>query len=293
MRAFYALAITVLGTSLFAGPALADTRSDVLDRAAHCSVLPQGRLWLDCFYGAAQPLRAAIGLPPAPQAQQYQQMYGQPLPPGARLDAQVTRDNSSSFFGIFGSTAAPPPQSGQADARQDVLRRAEHCNVLPEGRLWLDCFYGAAQPQRAALNLAPAPQALEYASLYLQPLPGTAGASVAEPEDDGVLGLFDIFTSPKVPLAQFGLKNARPGPGVNVDRVVDKIVNVEAHAGGAIITLANGQVWRQTDAQQIVWRKGSTAYTAVITHGAFTQFNLHIQEGRTYLSAIYKVERVR
>lgn len=58
----------VLG--LLAVPAAAQgVRDDVLDSAARCSAIADDRAWLDCFYGAAQPMRARLGLTPAPQAQ--------------------------------------------------------------------------------------------------------------------------------------------------------------------------------------------------------------------------------
>jgi hypothetical protein len=37
--------------------------------AARCAGIADNRTWLDCFYGAAQPMRALLALPPAPAAQ--------------------------------------------------------------------------------------------------------------------------------------------------------------------------------------------------------------------------------
>ena len=56
----------LLCTSL---PALADARDDVLANTARCGRIADPRSWLDCYYGAAQPMRAQLGLPPAPAAQ--------------------------------------------------------------------------------------------------------------------------------------------------------------------------------------------------------------------------------
>ena len=96
----------IIGGAFFCAPALAaDTRSEVLERASHCNVLPEGRAWLDCYYGAAQPTRQVLGLTPAPQATQYQQVYTQPA----------------------GNNATP------SDNRAAVLERAAHCSILPEG----------------------------------------------------------------------------------------------------------------------------------------------------------------
>jgi hypothetical protein len=37
--------------------------------AARCAGIADNRAWLDCFYGSAQPMRALLGLSPAPAAQ--------------------------------------------------------------------------------------------------------------------------------------------------------------------------------------------------------------------------------
>jgi hypothetical protein len=51
-------------------PVQADPRDDVLSGAARCNGIADDRTFLDCYYGAAQPLRAQLGLPPAPGSQQ-------------------------------------------------------------------------------------------------------------------------------------------------------------------------------------------------------------------------------
>lgn len=50
--------------------AQADTRDDVLAGIARCGVIHDNRVWMDCVYGAQQPMRALLGLPPAPEFQQ-------------------------------------------------------------------------------------------------------------------------------------------------------------------------------------------------------------------------------
>lgn len=48
-----------------AGP----TRDEVMAGAVRCAGIADDRTWLDCFYGSAQPMRASLGLSPAPAAQ--------------------------------------------------------------------------------------------------------------------------------------------------------------------------------------------------------------------------------
>lgn len=112
-------------------PAAARPRDEVMAGAFRCAAVGDQRTWLDCFYGAAQPARAALGLPPAPAAQ-------------ARL------------------AAAPPagnPAPTDLQLRDQVMAGAFRCAGLGEERPWLDCYYGAAAPVRAQLGLSPATQA--------------------------------------------------------------------------------------------------------------------------------------
>ena len=66
------LAMAVAGASspgLMSMPALADARVDVVSGLTRCANITDDRQWLECYYGAAQPMRAWLGLPPAPQSQ--------------------------------------------------------------------------------------------------------------------------------------------------------------------------------------------------------------------------------
>src|SRR6201996_57344 len=51
-------------TTAWAGP-----RDDVADGVSRCNRIADDRIWLDCFYGSAQPMRARLGLTPAPASQ--------------------------------------------------------------------------------------------------------------------------------------------------------------------------------------------------------------------------------
>ncbi len=63
--------ITLLFLSVVgASPALAGPREDSLAGVSRCASLPDDRTFLDCVYGAMQPVRGELGLPPALAAQQ-------------------------------------------------------------------------------------------------------------------------------------------------------------------------------------------------------------------------------
>ena len=56
----------VLGAAVLAAlPAQARPRDEALSGAFRCAVIADSRQWLDCYYGAAQPVRAALGMPSA------------------------------------------------------------------------------------------------------------------------------------------------------------------------------------------------------------------------------------
>lgn len=127
-----ALAALILGVQ----PAAARPQDDVLSAAFKCAAIGDLRIWLDCYYGAAQPQRAVLGLPPVPAAQ-------------ARL------------------VASPPSANIPAQdmpLRDDIMTSALECNRTATGRDWLTCFYAAAEPARARLGLASGPAAKGPAS---------------------------------------------------------------------------------------------------------------------------------
>lgn len=45
-------------------------RNEVKAESLRCDSIADERTWLECYYGAAQPARADLGLPPAPVSQQ-------------------------------------------------------------------------------------------------------------------------------------------------------------------------------------------------------------------------------
>jgi hypothetical protein len=103
------LAVAVAGGALIPGLALADAREDVINSLTRCASLTEDRQWLDCYYGAAQPMRAWLGLSPAPQSQ-LKLLQTQPQP--SVLPATVSRatvrsgpppkPKSSGLFDVFG-----------------------------------------------------------------------------------------------------------------------------------------------------------------------------------------------
>jgi len=88
---------------MLAGPALADTRDDVLAGVARCGVIHDDRVWLDCVYGAQQPMRAKLGLTPAPELQQR-------LVPGANVAPPPSPLAAPRAAAAPARAAMPPPR---------------------------------------------------------------------------------------------------------------------------------------------------------------------------------------
>jgi hypothetical protein len=120
-RSLFLAAFCVIASSA----AKALPRDDVMANAYRCWGIGDSHAWLDCYYGAAQPVRGALGLRPITESQ-------------ARL------------------IAAPPVGGAQQDlaAREEVMAAAARCYVAKDDQAWLSCYYGSAQPLRSLIGLA-------------------------------------------------------------------------------------------------------------------------------------------
>src|SRR3954470_20087892 len=139
----------VLALCLAAGSALtdaawADNREQVMLRLPRCGSIGEARQYLDCYYAAVQPMRTELGLAAATQAAAYGPLF--------------------SLGGAPSQGVILTPQA--AATREDVMLRLVRCAAIGDTRQYLDCYYAAAQPMRAELGLAPAPQASTYAPLF-------------------------------------------------------------------------------------------------------------------------------
>ena len=69
MRHVWIAVFLAAGGIASAAPAWGATRDDVMAASARCAGIADDRTWLNCYYGAAQPMRARLGLPSAPASQ--------------------------------------------------------------------------------------------------------------------------------------------------------------------------------------------------------------------------------
>ena len=136
----------VVATCVAAKPVAARPQDEVLSGFYRCASIGEQKVWLDCYYGAAQPVRAAIGLAPAPPSQSK----------------------------LVASPPAGAVSPGDYKIRDDVVRSVLDCNGLSDMRAWLECYYGAAERVRAQLGLhtrttKPAPSPVMASDFGLRP----------------------------------------------------------------------------------------------------------------------------
>jgi hypothetical protein len=138
--------------------------------AYRCAAIASTRVWLDCYYGAAQPQRAQLGLVAAPAAQTQLSL-------------------------------SPPAGGGQQDvaARDSVMGAAGRCAGVGDERQWLDCYYAAAVPVRAVLGLSiPTPPSSPKPDQIAPAQPRHRAGVVAS-----LLGAKDIFIESRMTSYQF------------------------------------------------------------------------------------------
>jgi len=159
------LALVVTGSPL---AAMAGPREDSHAGIARCDQLSDDRAWLDCVYGAVQPMRARLGLSPAPDFQQRLATgtSSAPVPRAAMPQPAAT-------------APAAPVRRGNENwvhlAAYSFDRRGMFTVTLPDGTVW--------QQQENDVNYA---HWREPASRYVVSVgEGLAGHGILELQNDG------------------------------------------------------------------------------------------------------------
>jgi len=129
------LAIAIMGGA--PGLAWADAREDVVSGIARCAHLTDDRQWLDCYYGNAQPMRAWLGLSPAPQSQ-LKLLSDQPkssVPPATRaavVSGPPPMPKKSGIFDVFGGDYVVR----HGGVRSYDVTRGGFAITLLDGQVW-------------------------------------------------------------------------------------------------------------------------------------------------------------
>jgi hypothetical protein len=117
--------------------AAADPRGDALAGAARCRSIADDRMFLDCVYGAMQPLRAELGLPPAPPAQIRlvpPATAAMPVPPASSVSRAAAPRGEGLLGSMFGSGKVEVSPQRMTDFRFD--RNGFFTVTLADGAVW-------------------------------------------------------------------------------------------------------------------------------------------------------------
>jgi hypothetical protein len=139
---------------------------------------------------------------------------------------------------------------------------AARCAGLTDNRVWLDCFYGSAQPMRALLGLVPAPPG----QIKLVPPPGAAypGAEATRyaPREKSRGFVAEVFGSAKPPVSNMPMASYRFG-----------------RDGKFTVVLKNGQTYRQKESDLVLakWNRAPETYVVTII-GASDGFVLKVKD---------------
>ena len=168
-------------------------------------------------------------------------------------------------------TAATPVM---ADTRDEVLTGIQRCGGIVDDRTWLNCLYGAQQPMRARLGLPPAPEFQQRLVPQADIAAPPAALSQARPAPRKKPGFFATLIGNAPPVA------------------VSKMASYRYEKSGAfVVTLENGQEWRQTDVEggTVSWNKPPSSYLMTVSQGAFDSYSLRTSDN----PHTYKVERLK
>ena len=167
---------------------------------------------------------------------------------------------------ICGLFAAPA--LAQSDpVRDDVIANVERCAGITDNRVWLNCFYGAAQPMRAQLGLPPAPEA-QVALAKNPPVPPPP----AKKEGGGWLGIGSL----------------NPFGSSDDDDFKSGATRLTAFSFGKdgvfTATLANGQVWKQSpyDDLRAHWSGQPTSYVVIVTSDMMGSHTMRVKGDHDY-----------
>lgn len=166
-------------------------------------------------------------------------------------------------------------QAALADTRDEVWAAMERCQTLQDDRTWLECTYGAKQPMRAKLGLPPAPD-YQQRLVPAQSLP--AARAMPAPAS----------ASARLPSSVVAPKPTTSFLGASSPVTISTLTRVQYDSRDAfVVTLDNGQVWRQVNAED--GRKASLKIggRVSITPGVLWSYSLKSESD----SRTYKVER--
>jgi hypothetical protein len=195
---------------------------------------------------------------------------------------------SVGFAGLFVLLAAG---AVQADSQTDVLQAMLHCSATADRGARLACY------DEAVLR---APGALTRPALGAPPAPSPAASPAPQPapvlhRERGFIGAIfgpSITRPPQTTVAQFGSESiasggtkAYPGPldADTLDEITARLVSYDIQGGFLVVTLDNGQVWRQVSGAPVgTLANPAASYRVTIGRGLADTYSMKLSHfGRT------------
>lgn len=187
------------------------------------------------------------------------------------MTATSIRFSASARRALLAASLLLAPSPVRAAPRDEVKAGVARCDGISDDRQWLDCFYGAAQPMRARLGLAPAPD-------FQRKLVPEAAPSMAQPA-----------AAPRTAEKSNGLMSSLLGDDIE-SRQPMTAYSFDKE-GLFTVTLADGTVWRQlsSDGIRAGWRGPAGGYQVTVSKGALGSTNLTLRGSATH----YRVKQVK
>jgi hypothetical protein len=200
---------------------------------------------------------------------------------------------SIGFAGLSLLFALLPAGGAIADPRDDALSAVLRCSNVSDKAQRLVCYDSAAVRVPGALRAPPVAAAA--------PAPAAALASAAPPpvhrrRNSGFMSR--LFGSggpnrpPQTTVAQFGSESianggthAYPNPmdEDTIDEITAHVTSYDLSTGYLVVTLDNGQVWRQVSGDPVGYlERQAAAYSATISRGGSGAYDMKLSHfGRT------------
>jgi hypothetical protein len=192
---------------------------------------------------------------------------------------------SIGFAGLFALLAVT---GANADPRDDALSAILRCSGIADRAQRLACYDSASARAPGALN-TPSP-----APVMASAVPPPAPAVVPRKKHgsgfmDRLFGSGGPKRAPQTTVAQFGSESIANGgthaypiamDGDRIDQISARVVGYQFNQGYVVVSLDNGQVWRQTADGNPVGRlaRPALAYSVVISRGSAGSYDMKLSD---------------
>jgi hypothetical protein len=188
------------------------------------------------------------------------------------------------FIGLFALVAATPVQ---ADPRDDTLSAMLRCSGISDRAQRLTCYDASVVRIPGALNNAAVPPPPAMASAVPPAAAPVARRQHSSAFVDKLFGPDGPKRAAQTTVAEFGSESianggreAYPIPmdDDTIDQISARLVNYQFVDGYVIVTLDNGQMWRETAGTEPLQHltRPALSYTAIIGRGGSGSYSLKL-----------------